>query len=98
LPIEIRNGESEQDAFVRFLKENDFIESKGDRWRIGDRDKVNNFNPNLLKILDVMIMSSIRAEIDEWIDLGYAYMTADEEGNIVYELTEMGQEVAGTED
>lgn len=91
LPVEVEPGESEDDAFIRFLIESDFIESRGDQWRIKDRKKIEAFNPNLLKVLDAMIMATVRAEMDELIDLGFVFMTADEEGNIVYHLTEAGE-------
>jgi hypothetical protein len=98
LPIELKQGESEDEAFLRFLVEEDFVETKGDLWRIKNREKIEKFNPNLLKVLDAMVMATVRAELDELIELGYVYMTADEEGNIIYELTEAGEAYVEDED
>jgi len=92
LPVELKEGETPQEGFLRFLIEQDLIESQGDYWRIKDREKINDFNPNLLKILDAMVMASVHAEMDTLMELGYVYMTVDEEGNILYELTEAGEE------
>jgi hypothetical protein len=92
LPIEIREGEEADEAFLRFLVDEGLIETDEDNWKIKDREKINEYNPNLLKILDAMIMASVRAEMDALIDLGFVYLTADEEGNIVYELTDAGKD------
>ena len=92
LPVEVQPGETEDDAFIRFLVNSDFIEMRKNQWRIKDREKIESYDPNLLKILDSMIMATIRSEMDQLIELGFVYMTADEEGNIVYDLTEAGKE------
>jgi hypothetical protein len=92
LPVEVQNGESPDEAFMRFLVNEGLIETQGeDKWRIPDRDRINNYNPSLLKFLDAIVMASVHAEMDELIEEGFAYMTADDEGNIVYELTEEGK-------
>lgn len=90
LPVDLQPGEDESEAFYRFLVSEGFIETNGDNWKIKDREKIKEFDPNLLKILDAMIMSNVYAEIDRLLELGVVYMTVDEDGNIVYE-TEDGE-------
>jgi hypothetical protein len=98
LPIEVKDGETQDEALLNFLLEQGFIETKGkDLWRIKDRSKIEEYNPNLLKFLDTIIMSTIYSELDEQIDAGLVYMTVDEDGNILYELTEKGKK-ENTED
>jgi hypothetical protein len=98
LPIEVKDGETQDEALLNFLVEQGFIETKGkDLWRIKDRSKIEEYNPNLLKFLDTIIMSTIYSELDEQIDAGLVYMTVDEDGNILYELTEKGKK-ENTED
>lgn len=96
LPVEIEEGETQEEAFLRFLLNEDLVEVDEEHWRIKDRGRINEYNPNLLKVLDAMIMASVMAEMDSLIEMGYVYMTVDEEGNIIYELTETG--LAYTED
>lgn len=92
LPVEVESGETPDEAFMRFLIDRGFLEVLGkDYWRIKDRDKIEEFNPNLLKFLDAIVMASKHAEMDELIKMGLAFMTADAEGNIVYEFTEAGK-------
>lgn len=92
LPVEIKDGETPDEALLNFLVEKGFVETKGkDLWRIKDRDKIRDFNPSLLKFLDAVVMSTVYSEMDELIDAGYVFMTADEDGNIVYDLTEEGK-------
>jgi len=91
LPVDLEPGEEPAEGFYRFLIEQDFIEAQGDDWKIKDRKKIEEFNPNLLKLLDSMVMASVYAEMDMLVELGYVFMTIDEEGNIVYELTESGE-------
>lgn len=92
LPVEVQDGETPDEAFMRFLVDEGLIETNGpDKWRITDRDKIRDYNPSLLKFLDAIIMASVHAEMDELINAGLVFMTADEEGNIVYELTEAGK-------
>lgn len=98
LPVEVEDGESEDEAFLRFLVGKEFVELKGDQWRIINRDKIIEYNPNLLKILEARIMAAVRAEMDELVELGFVYMTADEEGNIIYELTEAGKDYVENDD
>ena len=98
LPVQVEDDETEDEAFLRFLVDREFVECKGDQWRIINRDKIEEFNPNLLKILEARIMAAIRAEMDELVDLGFVYMTADNDGNIIYELTEAGQAYVQDED
>lgn len=98
LPVDIEDGETEDEAFLRFLLEKEFVECKGDQWRIINRDKIEEYNPNLLKLLEARVMAAVRAEMDELVDLGFVYMTADNEGNIIYELTEAGQAYVENED
>lgn len=96
LPVEVQEGETPDEAFMRFLVSEGLIETQGeDKWRIPDREKIRNYNPNLLKFLDAIVMASVHAEMDELIEAGFVFMTADEEGNIVYELTEEGRRYTG---
>ena len=95
LPIELQPGESQEDGIIRYLLENDLIEENGRDWKIKDRDKMREFNANLLKLLDTRIMASLMAEMDSLIEMGFVFMTADEHGNIIYELTEEGKEYVG---
>ncbi len=91
LPVDLEPGEDPSEAFYRFLIKQEFIEAQGDDWKIKDRNKIEEFNPNLLKLLDSIVMASVYAEMDMLVDLGYVFMTTDEEGNILYELTEAGE-------
>jgi hypothetical protein len=92
IPIELKDGQTQDEALLSFLVEKGFVETKGkDLWRIKDREKIKEFSPSLLKFLDAIIMSTVYSEMDELIDAGVVYMTADEQGNIVYELTEEGK-------
>jgi hypothetical protein len=98
IPVEVGPEETEDQAFMRFLLDQDFIEVRSDQWRITDRDRVKEYDPNLLKILDAMIMSKERADLDELVEIGFLFMTADEHGNIVYELTDAGKGYVEEED
>lgn len=91
LPVDLEPGEDPSEAFYKFLIDEGFIETQGDDWKIKDRDKIEEFNPSLLKLLDSMIMASVYAEMDMLVELGYVFMTIDEDGNIMYELTEYGE-------
>ena len=68
LPVEIQDGESEDDALFRFLISKEFIERKGDKWRVKNKEEIEKYDPNLLKVIDSMIMSSIRSDIDEMVE------------------------------
>jgi hypothetical protein len=92
LPVEVKDGETPDEALLNFLVDRGFVETKGKNlWRIKDREKISEYNPSLLKFLDSIIMATIYSEMDEMIEAGHVYMSADSEGNIVYELTEEGQ-------
>ena len=95
LPIEVEEGETQTEALLRFLVEQDFIELDNDVCRIPDRGRIEEFNPSLLKLLDAVIMASAHAELDALQDEGFVYMTADSDGNICYELTEIGRQEFG---
>ena len=56
-----------------------------------NKEEIEKYDPNLLKVIESMIMSSIRSDIDEMVEQGLVYMTADSDGNIIYELTAEGQ-------
>ena len=90
LPVELQENEPPEDAFLRFLTEQKLIEMNEDRWRIVDRDRVKAYNPSLLKMLDAITMATKRAELDEMEEKGLLFMTADDEGNIIYKRTEKG--------
>lgn len=91
LPIDLQPGETTEEGIIRYMLENDLIEEDDDEWRIIDRERFNAFNPNLLKLLDSRIKANLMAEMDSLIEMGLAFMSADENGDIIYELTEEGK-------
>lgn len=92
LPVEINEGELPEEALIRFLASQNLIEIEGEVFRIPDREKIVALNPSIMKLLDAVMLASAYAELDELADKGLVYMTADDEGNICYELTDLGRE------
>jgi hypothetical protein len=92
LPIELEPGETQEEGIIRFLLDEDLIEEHEEEWVIKDRDRFRIEYPNLLKLLDSRIKANLMAEMDELIEMGYAFMSADEDGDIIYELTDVGKQ------
>jgi hypothetical protein len=91
IPIESLPDEAPGNTFLRFLIDKGFIEMRGDKVRLGNRQKIKDYNPNLLKILDAICMSATMAELDDWHDKGYIIMSVDDDGDVIYQLTEEGK-------
>jgi|ERR1044072_2035224 hypothetical protein len=90
IPMDKHADESPEEALIRFLADHELIEVNGNSFRIADREAIEKVNPNIMKLLDAVMMASAFAELDALEEEGLVFMTADEDGNICYELTERG--------
>jgi|ERR1044072_1877123 hypothetical protein len=92
IPIEQVPGESMGETLMRWLVQENLIVIKGNVFTIPDRDKIAEYDPNLLKLIDVVWRSGQMAQLDQMLEADLVFLTADEEGNIFYELTDAGKE------
>lgn len=90
LPIIQDNQQDQGELILEWLLSNEFI-IKRDNMFFVDRDKVYDFNPNLLKILDVMMLSEFYSTIDSLSEKGLIEISIDENGEMIYSLTEIGK-------
>jgi hypothetical protein len=90
IPIDQLPGEEIADTLLRFLEEEGMIVMNDDVFVIPDRQKIADFDPNLLKILDAIWLSETYATLDSLEEMGLVYTSVDEDGNIIHSLTEAG--------
>lgn len=95
IPVEVSPGESPTEALLRFLEEKGFIEIFDDFFNIIDREAIIKFDNNLMKLLDAICMSNAMAEMDQFEEKGWVYTSVDDEGQIIYILTEEGKKFLG---
>lgn len=88
--IEIRPGEEDVDAFMRFLEEQEIMILNGQQYDF-DLKKAEEYDPNLRRILEAFLQAEAHYQVDQLVQDGLVYLTADEQGNIVFEYTEEGK-------
>lgn len=91
VPIEPLDNEEPMETFLRYLVEENLIELQDNMFRIPSRAKVAERDPNLLKMLDSIWQAGLLAELDYMEQMGMAFLTADDSGNIFYMLTDSGR-------
>lgn len=90
LDIDILPGEDDVDAFMRFLIERGIMIPNGLQFDF-DLKKAGEFDPYLRKILEAMLQAEAYYQVDQLVQDGLVYLTADETGNMIYEYTEEGK-------
>lgn len=90
IPVVPLEGETDHEAMYRWLFDQGIYYEENDVVKI-DRELAEAFDPFLLKILDTQHMAMVSADIDSLEEKGYVYSSVDEDGNIVYGLTELGK-------
>jgi len=92
IPIDPLPGEEWEDTLLRFLIAEEMVTVHGNAIYLSDRDKIERYDPNLLKVLDIIFKSNAQAELDALEEEGMVYTTVNDDGEIVYELTALGRE------
>lgn len=88
--IDIKPGEEDVDAFMRFLTEMGIMIPNGSHYDF-DLKKAEEYDPNLKRILEAFLQAEAHYQVDQLVQDGLVYLTADDDGNIVFEYTEEGR-------
>lgn len=84
VPVEVEPGESDQEAWFRWMIDQHMIDfDEHGTLFIVDKEKIKNFDPNMLKILNALIKADTYARLDMMEDAGILYTSVDPDGNII---------------
>lgn len=87
-------GESEEDTTTRWLFEQGMvIVNDDDRVMIADREKIISFDPNLYKILCIMMQAQLYEDLDRLEEKGFIYTSVNENGDIIKVIEQTGEEI-----
>lgn len=99
VPTDQQPGENETEAWLRWMAEQDMIEfDEFNSLVIKDAKKIKEFDPNMLKILNVFIKADTYARLDMMEEAGIIYTSVDDDGNIVRIVASTGDVVYLDED
>lgn len=96
VPVEPLPGEEPQDTLMRWMLDVEILIPLENDGLWIDRAKAEAFDPNLLRFFDALQNAELDTIMGELEEAGYVYSTVDAEGNLVYLLTEAGEEYSGS--
>ena len=85
LEVELLPGESTEDAFIRFMLDNEYMVEYNDGY-LYDMQKLREFDSNLAKIIEATVNAELYSTMDDLVEKGIVTQSIDEDGEAVWLL------------